>query len=254
MKHIPVTFEEAEIKDELTNMGFKISNVTRVWNKQKAAIPVVFIYLHSHEPKNKDIYNLERFLNCIVQIQPKKRSVHISQCYNCQRYGHTKNYCKLVAKCLFCAGPHKADVCPNKSQDAVCANCKEQHAANFKGCKYYEDLQKRRFFDSRPAVNATRAEQPEPQSSPVPEPPPPIDNLYTFPNLSSSTRSTAAPQTNNNNEHSYARLFQPTDSSSNHNIIEDICLQIIQPLVLNIINGLRPMIADIVSRHLNGPK
>lgn len=59
MKHIPVTFEEAEIKDELTNMGFKISNVTRVWNKQKAAIPVVFIYLHSHEPKNKDIYNLE---------------------------------------------------------------------------------------------------------------------------------------------------------------------------------------------------
>lgn len=258
MKHIPTTFNEDEIKEELTNLGFKVSNVTRVWNKQKAAIPVVFIYLHSHDSQNKDIYNLERFLNCVVQIQPKKKSVHISQCYNCQRYGHTKNYCRLTPKCLFCAGPHKADSCPNKTQDAVCANCKEQHAANFKGCKYYEELRKRRFFDSHPARNTSRPEQPESLSlSATPEPPPPFADTYNFPNLSSNTRAPAAPQTNDNREHSYARLFQPTDSTSNHsnhNIIEDICLQIIQPLVLNIINGLKPMIADIVSRHLNGPK
>lgn len=58
------------------------------------------------------------------------------QCYNCQRIGHTSKSCKATTpRCLLCGGSHNRNACDN-SDLRSCANCKEQHAANSRQCRF----------------------------------------------------------------------------------------------------------------------
>ena len=57
------------------------------------------------------------------------------RCYHCQGFGHNANNCKSGAKCLFCAGNHLVDTCPNKLEgQKKCGNCNGNHTANYGGC------------------------------------------------------------------------------------------------------------------------
>jgi len=69
----------------------------------------------------------------------------ISQCTNCQVYGHTKSYCGYPARCVRCGGHHLSADCPN-TRDAPpkCALCSGDHPSNYKGCTIYKDLQRRK--------------------------------------------------------------------------------------------------------------
>jgi hypothetical protein len=53
-----------------------------------------------------DIFNVEYIQQCKMKFQPPKHKKDIAQCANCQRYGHTKNYCHLKLRCVKCAGDH----------------------------------------------------------------------------------------------------------------------------------------------------
>ncbi|KAI5719422.1 hypothetical protein M8J76_009912 [Diaphorina citri] len=140
----------------------------RVWDREKKPIPVVSVYLDRKHDKNKEIFDLSRFMNCVVSVEPKKKSHHIPQCTKCQRYGHTKNYCKLSPRCLFCSLPHPSSECEKKKEDTikVCANCGENHTANFKGCAYYSELRKKRFRSTHQALSRNANPAPAPDFSP----------------------------------------------------------------------------------------
>jgi len=71
-------------------------------------------------------------------------------CFNCQRYGHSKNACKGRTTCPRCSKGHKFEDCPlskfnsnllvnsNQSELGVrCANCKMTHSAAFRGCPVF---------------------------------------------------------------------------------------------------------------------
>lgn len=146
VKHVPTDFSDQEITEELQSLGFTDFKLMRVWDKDKKPIPVVSLYLNSSHQKNKDIYSLDKLLNCVVLVEPKRRSRNIPQCMNCQRYGHTKNYCKLSPRCMFCSADHPSAQCTNMEEAIkVCVNCGENHSANYKGCQYYAELKKKRF-------------------------------------------------------------------------------------------------------------
>ncbi|KAL1447273.1 hypothetical protein WDU94_012420 [Cyamophila willieti] len=168
IKHVPVAFTDQEITDELQILGFKDFKLMRVWDREKKPIPVVSVYLDKKHEMNKEIFDLSKFMNCIVSVEPKKKSHHIPQCTKCQRYGHTKNYCKLSPRCLFCSLPHPSSQCEKKKEDTVkvCANCGENHTANFKGCTYYADLKKKRFRSTPQALHKRINSDPPPDFSP----------------------------------------------------------------------------------------
>ncbi|KAI5706013.1 hypothetical protein M8J75_004026 [Diaphorina citri] len=168
IKHLPVAFTDQEVADELQIIGFKDFKLMRVWDREKKPIPVVSVYLDRKHDKNKEIFDLSRFMNCVVSVEPKKKSHHIPQCTKCQRYGHTKNYCKLSPRCLFCSLPHPSSECEKKKEDSikVCANCGENHTANFKGCAYYSELRKKRFRSTHQALPRNANPAPAPDFSP----------------------------------------------------------------------------------------
>ncbi|KHJ32722.1 putative zinc finger cchc-type protein [Erysiphe necator] len=52
----------------------------------------------------------------------------LTQCFNCQKYGHVAKVCSAAPKCGSCAGEHNTRICPGK-QDVRCINCARKHKA-----------------------------------------------------------------------------------------------------------------------------
>ena len=69
---------------------------------------------------------------------PPGRDVVI-QCHRCQGFGHKANACIQEARCIRCGGNHKVAECAVSRDKPKSANCKEDHAASYKGCSKYQD-------------------------------------------------------------------------------------------------------------------
>lgn len=75
-----------------------------------------------------------------------RKKLDAVQCFRCQQYGHGMRNCNLQAKCVKCGERHQTKDChlPSKAELAPddptvkplikCANCSQNHTANFKGC------------------------------------------------------------------------------------------------------------------------
>ncbi|KAK9708175.1 hypothetical protein QE152_g27406 [Popillia japonica] len=63
---------------------------------------------------------------------PKIRA--IGQCHRCQKFGHAQSRCTATRRCVACAGDHEPGACERPKQvPATCANCGEEHPANYRG-------------------------------------------------------------------------------------------------------------------------
>ena len=66
------------------------------------------------------------------------------RCNKCQTFGHIAANCKRNVVCVRCGKGHPIESCPVKDNlvQAVCANCKGQHSAAYKGCVRYQEVSK----------------------------------------------------------------------------------------------------------------
>lgn len=122
---------------------FEIRRVTNVLYKvTKIPLPLFFVDL---EPsiKSAEIFHLSSLLHTKIKVEEPYKSKTISQCTNCQDYGHTKTYCGYPSRCVRCGSNHKSPDCPNQRSDPPkCALCSGDHPASYKGCSIYKDLQR----------------------------------------------------------------------------------------------------------------
>lgn len=56
------------------------------------------------------------------------------QCYNCCKFGHVKNQCRLSARCYKCGQGHSGDTCNADEGDYWCCLCKGNHQATNNKC------------------------------------------------------------------------------------------------------------------------
>lgn len=186
LKHMHYSIEPTAIKEEIENLGHK---VVSVWNikqaRTKLPLPMFFVDLKP-APTNKDIYQIEYLHHCKIAFEPPHRKRDIVQCANCQRYGHTKNYCHLKPRCVKCAGDHLTLQCHRKdrSSEVRCVLCGGNHPANYKGCTVYKDLQLKTFPSLRPKLYTPRLPSTAPYT-PIPVSPMPklLNNFLLLPAL-----------------------------------------------------------------------
>lgn len=79
----------------------------------------------------------------------------------CQRYGHTKTYCRRPYRYVKCGDEHKTDEC-TKQRDtpAKCALCDGAHPSSYKGCAVYQEiLRQRNNTIQRPHWHRTNAHE-----------------------------------------------------------------------------------------------
>jgi hypothetical protein len=98
----------------------------------------------------------------------------VTQCSNCQSFGHGSSNCHLSPTCLKCGDNHKTDACPldkdkNKNgkipdQKLCCANCLGRHTANYHKCPARE-----RYLKVQNARKGATIKKYNPRFQPAPE-------------------------------------------------------------------------------------
>ena len=75
----------------------------------------------------------------VYKAEEFRQPVSVTQCFNCQSFGHSAKNCRSKQKCLICGESHSHKGCPNKeARKPKCANCKGPHVASYKGCPEYK--------------------------------------------------------------------------------------------------------------------
>lgn len=140
----PTTSAET-IKNELEIRLFEVRQVTNVLHKiGKNPLPLFFVDLEPTD-KSKEIYDLSSLLHTKIKVEEPYKPKTISQCINCQEYGHTKAYCGYPPRCVRCGANHMSSNCSKpRDQPPKCALCSSSHPANYKGCSVYREIQQRK--------------------------------------------------------------------------------------------------------------
>lgn len=105
-------------------------------------MPSFFVDLEPAEI-NKDIFHVTSILHTKVRIEEPHKRRETIQCQNCQKYGHSRNYCLHPPRCVRCAKFHTSSSCTKSiDQPLTCALCGGGHPANYRRCTVHKDLQK----------------------------------------------------------------------------------------------------------------
>lgn len=125
---------------------FEVRKVTNVLHKiSKSPLPLFFVDLEPSDHSN-DIFKLFSLLHTKIKVEEPYRPKVISQCLNCQDYGHTRAYCVYPSRWVRCRAFYPSSECTKIHDTAAkCALCSGNHPANYRGCSVYKKLQRRKI-------------------------------------------------------------------------------------------------------------
>lgn len=133
---------EDEVAADLKRKGIAVREVHRLYNRQKGKYDIVLIV--TDPDQRKAVHSLKEVLKMPVRAETPNKRTHLSQCHNCQRYGHGARGCHAPPRCVKCAGDHATRDCerPKGCRDPNgirCCNCLVRklphgHTANYGGC------------------------------------------------------------------------------------------------------------------------
>jgi len=156
-KNIHHSTDIESIKKSIEMQGHVVRGIHNIKSRiTKEPLRMFFIDLEPHN-NNSEIYNVKHINNAIITIEPPKKVSDMVKCYRSQEFGHIKSYCNKKFRCVKCAENHSSISCPKeKTEPATCANCHENHAASYKGCRIYQEISKKRSNvpNSRPALTS----------------------------------------------------------------------------------------------------
>ena len=121
-----------EIKQRLNEFGQEVKEVYRVMvTKNNEKVPTKTLIITFLSPKIPD-YLYVGFVRVKVRMYvPNPR-----RCYQCQRFGHTKNFCEHESVCDRCGQPeHESSACTNPLH---CVNCEGEHPASSRDCPQWK--------------------------------------------------------------------------------------------------------------------
>ena len=117
-----------------------VRNIISHFTKQP--LPMFFVDLDS-KPNNSEIFDLRTF------GRATKKNVDIVQCFRCQQFGHTRNYCRQPYRCVKCGlEDSTSEYTKSPNSPPQCVHYLSNHIANYKGCEVYQELVNKRSYKS----------------------------------------------------------------------------------------------------------
>jgi hypothetical protein len=123
--------------------------------RASANLPLSLVTL-PRSVKSQEIFELTSLSHVIIKVEAYRAQRGLTQCYNCQQFGHAWANCKQPPRCVWCGGGHLHRDCPEKEnrESTPAYNCKlaeeRPHPSNYRGCKLArEELQKRKIQKSQ---------------------------------------------------------------------------------------------------------
>ena len=99
------------IKNKLISLGLKCSDVKIVTKtrEDRNEIVIFIVYFEYKSITLKELrenYSVINYIKVRWEYQKPNKS-KVTQCYNCQMFGHGSSKCKVKSFCAHCAGEHK---------------------------------------------------------------------------------------------------------------------------------------------------
>ena len=124
------------IKAHLLKLGLKVMDVkivTRGRDSNNEQI-IFIVYFEKKSITLKELrqkYSVMNYIKVRWEYQKPNKST-LTQCYNCQMFGHGSSRCMVKTFCARCAGNHKTSEC--EETIIKCANCNGPHKAMSPDC------------------------------------------------------------------------------------------------------------------------
>lgn len=166
-----------ELKNELVNMKLKPLTVYKINRHNKNIKFRDQLYLVHLEKGSITMSELKQIRSlCYIIIEWERyKPVHrdVTQCSNCQGFGHGTKNCHLKPRCGKCAGDHTTGACGQiEGVEPTCINCGGKHLSSNRECSKRAEFIQRR---NRAATNN--------KAGPIRPPPPAINSEVQFPFL-----------------------------------------------------------------------
>ena len=142
IKGVPTKIMDEEFREFLDLNKINYAKADRLKSKKDGRVLPIF-QLEINDP-TKDEALISQNLVCnitgiIYKVEEFRQPVSVTQCFNCQSFGHSAKNCKSKQKCLTCGESHSHKGCPNKeARKLKCVKCKGLHAVSYKGCPEYK--------------------------------------------------------------------------------------------------------------------
>ena len=156
LKGLGNSYTEAEILEDLKALNIEEVNFTKVTrfttrkSRENNTLLPIYIIQVSPDSNIGNLLKINRLNYLKIAWEKIKKNNDITQCYKCQRIGHTAQNCNLNYRCVKCTEPHGPGECKIKKEAAVskekiyCVNCKNYgHPASYKGCPKLVELRKK---------------------------------------------------------------------------------------------------------------
>jgi hypothetical protein len=169
IRHLRSDTPAEDISQELTALGFNVTSVRQMTvsrslpqgGSQAVHIPLFLVTL-TRNKKSHEIFKLTSLSQIMINVEAYRARTGLTQCYNCQQFGHAWANCKQPPRCLWCGGGHLHKECPEKTNDNSTpnyCNCKlgpeeKPHPSNYRGCKLAKEMLRRKL-QKTPARPAT---------------------------------------------------------------------------------------------------
>jgi hypothetical protein len=168
--HLPSNTPAQDISDGLVDLGFDVISIKQMSSARRSPdslnpipLPLFLITLPRTE-KSHDIFKLSSLCHICIKVEAHKSQKSLTQCFNCQQFGHVWANCKQPSRCLWCGGGHLHKDCLEKRNafsTPVCCNCQlaegeKAHPANYRGCKQAKEEMRKRKPQTTPKPTAGR--------------------------------------------------------------------------------------------------
>lgn len=151
LKAAPFLLTE-DIKDTLRANNIDVIDCIPMKSKKTGKQSSSFLVTTNNATNLKKFQDVKAIDHVMVKWEFYSKPKKLSQCFNCQRYGHGSNNCNYKARCVKCAEPHHTSVCQNikkgEKGNVQCCNCGGPHTANYAGCPHLVSLLEKHSADN----------------------------------------------------------------------------------------------------------
>jgi len=145
LKGIPPNVPVDKIQADLTAQELWVVKISHIMKTDKATqtlitkYPVFVVTLQTGTDVS-EIQQIKKLCH-IIQWEKYKNNKSVCQCFNCQSFDHSCNFCGKPPKCVKCNQPRAMQECKqNIGTPPKCVNCGRAHPANFTDCPSYQQF------------------------------------------------------------------------------------------------------------------
>jgi hypothetical protein len=124
LRHLLTDTPTEDISNALVELDYDIISVKQMTSRknirdggtQVTNLPLFLVTLPRTE-NSKNIFKLTNLYNIIIKVEAYRTQNGLTQCHNCQQFGHVWANCKQPPRCLWCGRGHLHKDCPEKETE-----------------------------------------------------------------------------------------------------------------------------------------